>query len=182
MPETGHKVGDRFLASWQINGGLALFGYPVSEEFGEGLEDGTVYLVQYFERARFEYHPEHAGTPYETQLGLLGRQAAAGRLGEPAFLPVPDPGDGAWLAETGHTLRPPFREFWEQTGGAAVYGLPISEAVAEGERPDGTPLLVQYFERARLEHQPEGSTPRTQVRLEPLGIMLFVQQPPPRRP
>jgi hypothetical protein len=28
--------------------------------------------VQYFERNRFEYHPENAGTPYEIQLGLLG--------------------------------------------------------------------------------------------------------------
>ncbi len=29
-------------------------------------------LVQYFERARFELHPELAGTPYEVQLGHLG--------------------------------------------------------------------------------------------------------------
>jgi Tol biopolymer transport system component len=28
--------------------------------------------VQYFERRRLELHPEHAGTPYEVQLGLLG--------------------------------------------------------------------------------------------------------------
>jgi hypothetical protein len=28
--------------------------------------------VQYFERARFEWHPEHLGTPSEFQLGLLG--------------------------------------------------------------------------------------------------------------
>jgi len=28
--------------------------------------------VQYFERARFEYHPENAGTPYVVLLGLLG--------------------------------------------------------------------------------------------------------------
>ena len=183
FPEMGVSLGGGFKHYWEANGSLAQFGYPVTNELRQvNPADGQEYTVQYFERARFEYHPEHAGTPYETQLGLLGRQAAAGRLGEPAFLPVPDPGDGAWLAETGHTLRPPFRGFWEQTGGAAVYGLPISEAVAEGERPDGTPLLVQYFERARLEHRPEGPTPTTQVRLEPLGISLFVQQPPPRRP
>ena len=30
--------------------------------------------MQYFERARFEHHPEHAGTPYEVLLGHLGRQ------------------------------------------------------------------------------------------------------------
>jgi len=37
--------------------------------------DGKEYTVQYFERARFEFHPEAAGTPYEVQLGLLGAQA-----------------------------------------------------------------------------------------------------------
>ncbi|HET8630995.1 MAG TPA: hypothetical protein VFL91_26545 [Thermomicrobiales bacterium] len=36
--------------------------------------NGQTYRVQYFERARFEYHPENAGTPYEVLLGLLGRE------------------------------------------------------------------------------------------------------------
>ena len=36
--------------------------------------NGQSYLVQYFERARFEYHPEHANTPYVILLGLLGRE------------------------------------------------------------------------------------------------------------
>src|SRR5207244_9299315 len=46
--------------------------YPLSEEVSEnGL------TVQYFERARFEWHPENAGTPYEVLLGRLGADAAA---------------------------------------------------------------------------------------------------------
>ncbi|HEU5424150.1 MAG TPA: murein L,D-transpeptidase, partial [Nitrolancea sp.] len=54
---------------------LAVFGYPISEEFQEqNPADGKMYTVQYFERARFEYHPEFKGTPYEVELGLLGRQ------------------------------------------------------------------------------------------------------------
>jgi hypothetical protein len=32
--------------------------------------------VQYFERNRFEWHPEYAGTPSEVLLGLLGVDAA----------------------------------------------------------------------------------------------------------
>jgi hypothetical protein len=36
--------------------------------------DGITYTVQYFERARFEYHPEYAGTEYEVLLGLLGNE------------------------------------------------------------------------------------------------------------
>src|SRR5207248_7709915 len=52
--ETGHNLGGGFLQYWQANGGLAQFGYPISEEFTETLEDGQPYIVQYFERARFE--------------------------------------------------------------------------------------------------------------------------------
>jgi polysaccharide biosynthesis protein PslG len=35
-------------------------------------EDGKTYVVQYFERNRFEWHPENRGTPYEVLLGALG--------------------------------------------------------------------------------------------------------------
>ena len=35
--------------------------------------DGKTYSVQYFERNRFEVHPEKAA-PYEVELGLLGVQ------------------------------------------------------------------------------------------------------------
>ncbi|HET8630695.1 MAG TPA: hypothetical protein VFL91_25030 [Thermomicrobiales bacterium] len=80
FPETGHGLDGVFLAYWQANGGLPVFGYPISEAFIEtSPTDGKPYLVQYFERNRFEYHPEHAGTPYEVELGLLGRQDADAR-------------------------------------------------------------------------------------------------------
>ena len=32
---------------------------------------GKIYTVQYFERARFEYHPEEKDPNYQVQLGLL---------------------------------------------------------------------------------------------------------------
>ena len=73
FPTTGHTLGGVFGAFWRDNGQLALFGYPISEEFYEvNAIDGRTYLVQYFERARFELHPELAGTAYEVQLGHLG--------------------------------------------------------------------------------------------------------------
>jgi hypothetical protein len=71
FPQTGHRLSHGFKDYWENNGGLRIFGYPLSEEFTE--DDRT---VQYFERARFEWHPEHRGTPYEILLGHLGRQAA----------------------------------------------------------------------------------------------------------
>jgi subtilisin family serine protease len=72
--ETGHTLRNQFLAYWQSKGGLAIFGYPISEPFQEG-----PYIVQYFERNRFELHPENAGTPYEVLLGLLGTDRARAR-------------------------------------------------------------------------------------------------------
>lgn len=70
--ETGHYLSNGFKKYWERNGGLPLFGYPISEEFEEG-----GYTVQYFERARFEWRPEHRGTDFEVLLGHLGRSAAA---------------------------------------------------------------------------------------------------------
>jgi len=72
FPETGKWVGGAFLQRWLNNGGLFVNGYPISDEFQEKLADGNTYTVQYFERARFEFHPENAA-PYNVLLGALGR-------------------------------------------------------------------------------------------------------------
>jgi len=54
---------------------VRVFGYPISEEFDEvSPADGKVHIMQYFERARFEWHQEFAGTPQQVQLGLIGRE------------------------------------------------------------------------------------------------------------
>src|SRR5439155_21191845 len=75
FPATGRCVSGLFYQYWQANGGLAQQGYPISDELDEvSPTDGKTYRAQYFERARFEYHPEHAGTPGEVLLGLLGRE------------------------------------------------------------------------------------------------------------
>ena len=76
---TGHRLCFGFRSYWGDNGGLPNFGYPLSEEFDERNQpppagDGQIHTVQYFERARFEYHPEYQGTKYETLLGLLGTE------------------------------------------------------------------------------------------------------------
>jgi hypothetical protein len=49
---------------------------PLSGVRLETLEDGKRYAVEYFERARFEYHPENAA-PYDMLLGQFGRQIYA---------------------------------------------------------------------------------------------------------
>jgi hypothetical protein len=69
---TGHNLCGTFQDFWRANGGLAQFGYPLTDQITEQLENGKTYQVQYFERTRLELHPENAGTPYEIQLGQFG--------------------------------------------------------------------------------------------------------------
>jgi hypothetical protein len=72
---TQHSLSGVFKNYWDGRGGLAIYGYPISEPLFEvNAADNLTYLVQYFERARLEYHPEFTGTRYEVLLGLLGWQ------------------------------------------------------------------------------------------------------------
>ena len=97
FPQTGHNLANAFLAYWQRNGGLAVFGYPLSEEMVEvNPADGRPYTVQYFERNRFEWHPE-LGPASNVQLGLLGVEYARmvglnplARVLLPAYFPGAD--------------------------------------------------------------------------------------------
>ncbi|MCA1724364.1 MAG: hypothetical protein LC748_09005, partial [Thermomicrobia bacterium] len=75
FPETNHSLAYGFRLYWEQHGGVTVFGLPISEEFAElNPTDDRRYDVQYFERAKFERHPEFAGTPNEIQLGFLGKQ------------------------------------------------------------------------------------------------------------
>ncbi|HBY45322.1 MAG TPA: hypothetical protein DEU95_06370 [Chloroflexi bacterium] len=71
FPEAGHGIGGGFLWFWEHNGGLPIFGFPLTDEIAE---DGQT--VQYFERAVFEYHPEN-DEPYRVLLRRLGAEALA---------------------------------------------------------------------------------------------------------
>jgi uncharacterized protein YkwD len=68
--QTGHSLAEPFLSYWKANGAIQLFGYPISEPL---TQDGLT--VQWFERARMEYHPELAGAGQVVQLTLLGDRA-----------------------------------------------------------------------------------------------------------
>jgi hypothetical protein len=81
LAETRHRLCGEFRPYWERHGlefgdpgvafrvSLALFGYPISEEF---VDPATGLVTQYFERARFEWHPDNP-EPYRV---LLGRLAA----------------------------------------------------------------------------------------------------------
>lgn len=133
---------------------------------------GRPFTVQYFERQRFEYHPELAGTPYEVQLGRLGAEDAQrrGLLGSQPFQPIPASAAAPgcrFFPETSHTLCEPFLSYWQSHGlefgdpgisfreSLALFGYPISEPF----RDPATGLTVQYFERARFEYHPDNPEP-----------------------
>ncbi|WP_298821818.1 hypothetical protein [Chloroflexus sp.] len=89
FPETGHNVcdqepGNGFRSYWLNNGlripglsryaqSLALFGYPLTAPQMERNANGDLVLTQWFERARFEWHPQNPARS-RVLLGLLGRE------------------------------------------------------------------------------------------------------------
>jgi hypothetical protein len=75
FPETGHRLCFAFRDYWNERGGLPIFGYPISEEFQDPAAGLT---VQFFERQRFEWHPENPPA-WQVQGGLLGREILAGQ-------------------------------------------------------------------------------------------------------
>jgi hypothetical protein len=153
---TGFRPSARFSRYWASNGGLPLFGYAIS---GERLEksptDGKQYIVQWFERARFEHHPEYANTNAEILLGLLGSQLTNGR----AFPALPPPVDveSVCTQETGHCVWGRFLDRWRELG-VPIVGLPLSDQYEE-HSTDGNVYTVQWFERARFEYHPENQPP-----------------------
>ena len=182
FPETGFSVRGRLLAYWRGQGldlgdpaisereSLALFGYPISKEFVQTLEDGKTYRVQYFERARMEHHPEHAGTPYAILLGQFGRRILAAVPDAPTAPVAPQPGM-THFAATGHNVGPRFHAYWRANGGLEPFGYPLTEPFDQ-RLEDGKSYTVQYFERVRFELHPENPAPY-QVELGQFGRLIL---------
>jgi len=170
FPETRHWLSDRFLTYWLEHGGLERFGYPRTELFVEfDPLVGQSYAVQYFERARFEYHPELAGTEYEVLLGHIGRWALTKRGIDTAANAVGPILGARHYPETGHNLGGAFLSYWEAHGGLFSFGYPITEELREINPEDGHTYTVQYFERARFEHHPEHAGTQFEVLMGLLG-------------
>jgi hypothetical protein len=165
VEQTGFHLSDRtsFLRFWRENGGALIFGYPLSEEV---VEDGRI--VQYFEQARFEYHPESDDPAARVQISLLGRELAQGRSFPPG---APVEGE-LFFPETGHSLSGKFKDFWVKRGGLPIFGYPLSEPLDEVNPADGLTYRVQYFERARFEYYPDELAPFYRQEERALGIRL----------
>ncbi len=151
-----------FLDFWKANGNLEILGLPVSQPF----VDDRGLIVQFYERAIMEWHPENEAK-YQVLLTLLG----AGLLGDrPERNAPPEPcaADCTLVPQTNHTLRGVFLRYWQEHGGLPVFGFPLTEQFIEVNQADGKPYVVQYFERNRFEYHPENDA-RYQVLLGLLG-------------
>ena len=156
FPETSHYISGRFREFWDNQGGLFVFGYPLTNVFSFPSTDGKTYQVQYFERAVFELHPENAA-PYDVLLTQVGRELANARITEASFQAAARSFDAqqTFFPETGHNVGPTFLGYWKKFGGLPTFGYPISELLTERNAGDGKDYQVQYFERARFEFHPE---------------------------
>ena len=167
FPETGHWVTGEFLALYESvdNPGL-VFGLPITDAFAAQLsQDPSGTIIQYFERARFELHPDNPD----------GLQVTLTMLGEYFYLhddpgsPVDIPAKSSAcrnIPEDGFPVCYAFLHFFDQQGGIAQFGYPISELVVQDGR------LVQYFQRARFEWHPELPSGQ-RVTLTNLGTRYF---------
>jgi hypothetical protein len=158
--QTGHFVRGRFLTYWQAHGDVPVFGYPISDPMNEVSDvDGKSYMVQYFERAEFEYHPENEGTAAEVMLTPLGSLKYEQLYAANPPAQQPSTINPITFSQTGMTVGGAFGDYWQRYGGQATFGYPISNEFQEVSTADGKTYTVQYFEQAEFEYHPENTSP-----------------------
>lgn len=171
--ETGHFISGGFLSYWKNNGGLPIFGYPLTEEFSQFDKIHNITLtVQYFERAKFEYHSDLPANQ-RIQIGLLGDEAIAGKFFVPGrFIATTD--TQTYYPITNHTIQGAFYQFWKSNGGLVRFGYPLTEQVNETDS-NGQKIVAQYFERAKLEYVLDKNNKPGPVQIALLGRQVLVQ-------
>lgn len=168
--ETGFCVQGAILQFWQQQDGLRNFGLPISEQRQEFIE-GQLLTVQWFERQRLEIHPENPA-PFDVMIGRLGAEVLKkqGRIWQ-NFEPTGDVEGCRYFHETSQSVCGDILEYWQTNGlevdgvpgksdfeSLALFGLPLSGEMTEILH-DGTPRVVQWFERARIEIHSENQPP-----------------------
>ena len=158
--QTGHNVTGEFWAFYQgVPDAALIFGMPITEQFQAADESGL--SVQYFEKVRFELHPDQ---PVGQRVVLSDLGTKLYQAGAPSInLTTP----GACRTLNGFGVCYEFLTFFNEHGGQDRFGNPISGSEFQ---PDGQ--LVQYFERARFEWHPELAAGQN-VMLADLGGIYF---------
>ena len=142
--ETGQCIARPIRAYWEANGGLAVFGYPITNQRRETVEGRNLEL-QWFERDRLEIQASGLVTAGRLGVRFLDLQFRAWKRGEP----MPYNPDCRVFAETGQQTCGAFLRYWQASGGLERFGYPVTEMMLE--MIEGREYLVQYFERRRME-------------------------------
>lgn len=165
--ETGFCVSGPILTYWERNGGLSVFGYPISTLITETVEQWSG-PVQWFERDRLEDH----GTS-GVLAGRLGARSLElqGRPWETLPRASSAPQGCRLFPQTGHSLCGVFLNYWQGHGGLERFGYPVSEPSQETLSAGDTLWTgtVQYFERRRMEYHAENAGTPYEVLLGLLG-------------
>lgn len=161
-----------FAEYWQGNGGLPVFGYPISPAQQRPTESGQSTSTQFFERNSLEINVDPAAQrPFHILLGRLGdsllqRQGRSWRA--EGGTPNPWPGSACKsfnLDGQERSVCGPFLEYWQGHGldlgdprisereSTMLFGLPLTAPKME-TNPDGANVMTQWFERARFEYHP----------------------------
>lgn len=176
--ETGYCIAGRMREFWEQNGGLPVFGLPITPMQTETVE-GQSRQVQWFERHRLGLHPENAA-PYDVLPSRLGVDRLLQQGRDWQDFPQSPPQAGCrYFAETGHNVCGEILAAWQSNGlnidgisgsteteSLALFGLPLSDARNE-RLADGQERTVQWFERARFELHPQNDPPYNVL----LGLM-----------
>ena len=175
--ETAQCISGPIKTYWHTNGGLAVFGYPITPQRYEVVEGRTL-LVQWFERDRLEIQADGSVTAGRLGARFLELTNQPWQFGDGSIPTASQTSHGnddcQLFAETGYALCGAFKSYWEQNGGLARFGYPISnETLIE---IDGRWLWVQYFERRRMEYHPEFTGTRYEVLLGLLGSIVYNTQ------
>ncbi len=188
--ETGYCIGGDILTFWENNGGLPVFGLPLSARHSQSIAS-TLRQVQLFERARIELHPENE-PPYDVQLGSVGVELLEQQGRDWRTFPrgKRTAETCRYFAETGQHICGDILAAWRASGidlndngiagdseaeNLALFGLPLGPEHTE-TLADGRQYTVQWFQRARFERHPENAPP-ADVLLGRLGSELA--SPPP---
>jgi hypothetical protein len=144
FPETGFCISGPIRAYWERNGGLPVFGFPITGQ-AEEIVEGVVLKVQWFERDRLEIQPNGTVTAGRLGVELLEKRGTPWQQGSGA------PAGQGCIAfpETGHQVCGAFATYWRNNGGLERFGFPITGEFTESN--EGKALTVQYFERRRFE-------------------------------
>jgi hypothetical protein len=173
FPETGHWVTGEFLRAYDsVADPLLVYGYPITDAFpSQSSTQNPNLVVQYFQRVRFEQHPENPPELHVIISPLGEYQYEIDGTAQSAVMPS-NSNACRRIPQDGFPVCYAFLRFFDTFGGISQFGYPISEVeVREGR-------LVQYFQRARFEWHPENASGQ-RVALTNLGQSYFSEMEDP---